>query len=74
VLSEILRAVFNDRHWLLLNLWRDLYALGSRCFGDAAVRSRDAAQLLEAAAVIVAVCIFSFIAIVVRIRQLRHQS
>ena len=74
VLSEILRAVFNDRHWLLLNLWRDLYALGSRCFGEAAVRSRDAAQLPEAAAVIVAVCLLSFIAIVFRIRQLRHQS
>ena len=74
VLSEILRVEFNDRHWLLLNLWRDLYALGSRCFGEAAVRSRDAAQLPEAAAVIVAVCLLSFIAIVFRIRQLRHQS
>jgi hypothetical protein len=38
------------------------------------VRSRDVAHLSEAAAVIVAVCIFSFIAIMVRIRQLRHQS
>jgi len=30
--------------------------------------------LSEAAAVIVAVCLLSFIAIVFRIRQLRHQS
>jgi hypothetical protein len=74
VLSEILSKVFDDRQWRLLNLWRDIYAVGSRCFGEAAVRSRDVAQLSEAAAVIVAVCLLSFIAIVFRIRQLRHQS
>ena len=74
VLSGILRWVFDDRHWRLLNLWRDLYAIGSRCFGEAAVRSSDEAQLPEAAAVVVSVCLVSFIAIVVRIRQLRHQS
>ena len=74
VLSEILSKVFDDRQWRLLNLWRDIYAVGSRCFGEAAVRSRDVAHLSEAAAVIVAVCIVSFIAIMIRIRQLRHQS
>jgi len=74
VLSGILRWVFDDRHWRLLNLWRDLYAIGSRCFGEAAVRSSDEAQLPEAAAVVFSVCLVSFIAIVVRIRQLRHQS
>ena len=68
VLSEILQRVFDDRQWRLLNLWRDIYAVGSRCFGESAVRSRDVAHLSEAAAVIVAVCIFSFIAIVFRIR------
>jgi len=74
VLSGILSWVFDDRHWRLLNLWRDLYAIGSRCFGEAAVRSSDEAQLPEAAAVVFSVCLVSFIAIVVRIRQLRHQS
>ena len=74
VLSEILSKVFDDRQWRLLNLWRDIYAVGSRCFGEAAVRSRDVAQLSEAVVVIVAVCIVSFIAIMIRIRQLRHQS
>jgi hypothetical protein len=74
VLSGILRWVFDDRHWRLLNLWRDLYAIGSRCFGEAVVRSSDEAQLPEAAAVVFSVCLISFIAIVVRIRQLRHQS
>ena len=74
VLSGILRWIFDDRHWRLLNLWRDLYAIGSRCFGEAAVRSSDEAQLPEAAAVVFSVCLLSFIAIVVRIHQLRHQS
>ena len=74
VLSGILLWIFDDRHWRLLNLWRDLYAIGSRCFGEAAVRSSDEAQLPEAAAVVFSVCLVSFIAIVVRIHQLRHQS
>ena len=74
VLSEILSKVFDDRQWRLLNLWRDIYAVGSRCFGEAAVRSRDVAQLSEAVVVIVVVCIVSFIAIMIRIRQQRHQS
>jgi len=74
LLSEILNLVFNDRQWRLLNLWRDIYAVGSRCFGEAAVRPHDVAQLSEASVVIVAVCIVSFIAIMIRIRQLRHQS
>ena len=74
VLSEILSKVFDDRQWRLLNLWRDIYAVGSRCFGEAAVRSRDVAQLSEAMVVVVVVCIVSFIAIMIRIRQQRHQS
>ena len=38
------------------------------------MRSRDVAQLSEAVVVIVVVCIVSFIAIMIRIRQQRHQS
>ena len=79
ILGGILSFVFRDReenfrealegsHWLLLNLWGDLSILGARCFGEEE-------PLLSGAAIVVgSVCIFSFIAMMVRLRYLQHQS
>ncbi len=85
ILGRILSFVFRDReesirealegsHWLLLNLWRDLYILGARCFGEESLRRSDEDLLTGAAVVVATVCVLSFVAMVVRIRQLQHHS
>ncbi len=68
VLSEILSDEFDNSHWGLLNFWRDVYILGSRCFGEVD-------ELFEGATGVVAgVSVCSIIAILFRLRQLQHRS
>lgn len=68
VLSEILSDEFGNSHWGLLNFWRDVYILGSRCFGEVD-------ELFQGATGVVAgVSVCSIIAILLRLRQLQHRS
>jgi ABC-type transport system involved in multi-copper enzyme maturation permease subunit len=66
----ILRRVHDDRHWLLLMLWRDIRLLGSWCFG--ALHSHRDSQLVGwAALVVAAVCVASAVALIPRVRAVK---
>jgi ABC-type transport system involved in multi-copper enzyme maturation permease subunit len=70
VLGGILRRVQDDRHWLLIMLWRDLRLLGSWCFGS--VDSGEETELVGwAACIVVLVCAASVAAIIPRLRAVR---
>jgi hypothetical protein len=66
----ILRRVYDDRHWLLLLLWRDIRLLGSWCFG-ALNPERDGPLLGWAALVVAVVCVASAVALVPRVRAVK---
>jgi hypothetical protein len=68
-IGRLLRAVYDDRHWLLLLVWRDIRLLGSWCFG--ALNDRDAPLLGWAALIVAAVCVVSAIALVPRVRAIK---
>jgi len=68
VLSEVLSEELNNDQWGLLNFWRDVYILGSRCFG----KVDD--LLPGATAVVAGVSLCSVVAILFRLRQLQHRS
>jgi ABC-2 type transport system permease protein len=70
ILSEILRTVYDDRRWWLLIYWRDIRLVGSWFFG-ALEGSRDAALLNAAAAVVLAVCLASLLALIPRVRAVK---
>ena len=62
------RDALEESPWRLLDFWNDLYIVGNKFFGV------DKPLFTEAAVVVCAVCIFSAVAIFVRLRQLQHQS
>ena len=62
------REAMDESPWRLLDFWNDLYIVGNKFFGV------DKPLFTEAAVVVCVVCIFSAIAIFVRLRQLQHQS
>lgn len=62
------RKAMEESPWRLLDFWYDLSILGNKFFGV------DKPLFSGAALVVSAVCILSVIAIVVRLRQLQHQS
>jgi ABC-type transport system involved in multi-copper enzyme maturation permease subunit len=69
-IGMILRRVYDDRHWLLLLLWRDIGLLGSWCF-DALNPERDGPLIGWAALIVAAVCVASAIALVPRVRAVK---
>ena len=62
------RDAMDESPWRLLDFWNDLYIVGNKFFGV------DKPLFTEAGVVVCAVCIFSAVAIFVRLRQLQHQS
>ena len=62
------RTAMDESPWRLLDFWYDLSIMGNKFFGV------DKPLFSGAALVVSAVCILSVIAIVVRLRQLQHQS
>ena len=62
------RTAMEESPWRLLDFWYDLSIVGNKFFGV------DKPLFSGAALVVSAVCILSVIAIVVRLRQLQHQS
>lgn len=68
-IGRLLHHVYDDRHWLLLLIWRDIRLLGSWCFG--ALRDRDAPLLGWAALIVAAVCVASAIALVPKVRAVK---
>ena len=69
-LGAILRRVYDDRHWMLIMLWRDLRLLGRWCFG--ALEPGEETEMAGSAAVIVlCVCVAATIALVPRVRAVR---
>ena len=62
------RTAMEESPWRLLDFWYDLSIVGHKFFGV------DKPLFSGAALVVSAVCILSVIAIVVRLRQLQHQS
>jgi hypothetical protein len=69
-IGMILWRVYDDRHWLLLLLWRDIGLLGRWCFG-ALNPERDGPLLGWAALVVTAVCVASALALVPRVRAVK---
>jgi hypothetical protein len=62
------RDALEESPWRLLDFWNDLYIVGNKFFGV------DKPLFTGAVVVVCAVCIISAVAIVVRLRQLQHQS
>ena len=62
------RDAMEESPWRLLDFWNDLYIVGNKFFGV------DKPLFTGAVVVVFAVCIISVVAIVVRLRQLQHQS
>jgi ABC-type transport system involved in multi-copper enzyme maturation permease subunit len=71
--ARILRSVYDEPRWLLLNLWRDLRLLGTWCFG-ALDAKREEPLLGGAVAVVVIVCVVSAVAIIPRVRAVKVVS
>jgi ABC-2 type transport system permease protein len=67
VLSELLRNVFDDRYWRLLNLWRDMRMVGRLCF-DRIDDPTDLRMAWYALAILSTLCVVSLIALVHRVR------
>ncbi len=71
ILTDTMREpgrAIEESSWRLLDFWYDLYVVGNKFFGE------EKPLFTGAAIVVCAVCIFSLIAFVVRLRQLQHQS
>ncbi len=65
-LAEALRAIDDNRHWLLLGVWDDMHRLGRWCFGSLeAGRIPTAPQCLG---VLAGVCVICLVLIVRRVR------
>ncbi|HZN34814.1 MAG TPA: hypothetical protein VFB80_13390 [Pirellulaceae bacterium] len=69
-LGELLQDVFDDRHWLLLSLWRDIRLVGTWFFGGIDTE-RELAMLNPSLAIVLGVCIVSTLALVPRVRAVR---
>lgn len=70
VVGGLLRRVFDDRSWLLLSLWRDIRLVGTWCFGGIDT-DRELQLLYPSLAIVAAVCVVSFLAVIPRIRAVR---
>lgn len=70
-LAEMLRHVYDDRHWRLLMFWRNLRLLGSWCFG--ALSDNDVG-LAPAAGIVLGVWIACVLAIIPAVRAVRVVS
>lgn len=68
-ITIFLRHIYDDRHWLLMNLWWDIRLVGHWCFGT--VRPRDEAILPYAFAVLITVCIASLLVAIPKIRAIK---
>ena len=62
------RVAMEESPWRLLDFWYDLFVVGNKFFGV------DKPLLTGATVVVCAVCFFSGLVIVFRLRQLQHQS
>ncbi|MEE2948198.1 MAG: hypothetical protein VX392_07750 [Verrucomicrobiota bacterium] len=62
------RIALEESPWRLLDFWYDLFVVGNNFFGI------EKPLFTGAALVVFAICIFSVIAIVIRLRLLRHHS
>ena len=69
-LAILLRAVYDDRNWLLLMFWRDLRLLGTWCFGGIDT-NRELLLLKPSAVVVATVCVISALALIPRVRAVR---
>lgn len=69
-IGGLLHRVYDDRRWQLLMLWRNVRLVGTWCFGG--IDSERELQLINpAAAIVVAVCVVSALALIPRIRAVR---
>ena len=68
-IAVFLRHIYDDRYWLLMNLWWDVRLVGQWCFGT--VRPRHEEMLPYAFAVVIAVCIASLLVAIPKIRAVK---
>jgi hypothetical protein len=68
ILSDVMEHVSDNRHWLLLNLWRDLQLLGRWCFGSMRPQRSDGDLIGWASWIVLGVCIASALAFLRRVR------
>ncbi len=68
-IAGFLRHIYDDRRWLLLNLWWDIRLIGQWCFGT--VRERHAEILPYASIVVIAVCVVSLLVAIPKIRAVK---
>jgi ABC-2 type transport system permease protein len=67
-LAHTLRAVQDNRRWLLLALWEDMYRVGQWCFGSTSDVRPLSASIGEYFAVLGGVCVFGLLLIIRRVR------
>lgn len=65
-LAEALRAISDNRHWLLLGFWDDMHRLGRWCFGS--LEPGQVPTAPECAGVLAGVCLVCALLIVRRVR------
>lgn len=70
VVGALLREIYDDRRWNLLNLWRNIRLLGSWCFG-AVTREQDQQLLGSALTIVLIVCFVALVVSILRIRAVR---
>jgi hypothetical protein len=63
-----LRAIQDNRRWLLLALWEDMYRVGQWCFGSTSDTRPLSASIWEYFAVLAGVCVVGLFLIVRRVR------
>lgn len=68
-LGRVLRRVYGERFWLLLDIWYDIRLVGMRCFGD--LRERDARLFAAALVILVIICAASALLSIPRVRAVK---
>jgi ABC-type transport system involved in multi-copper enzyme maturation permease subunit len=68
-LGEILRQVYDDRHWRLLMFWRDIRLVGDWCFGS--VSPAYSGHVGWAALIVAAVSVVCLLVSIPRVRAVR---
>lgn len=68
-LGRVLRSVYGNRSWLLLDVWYDIRLVGMRCFGD--LRERDAKLFVAALVILSVVCVSSALLSIPRVRAVK---
>lgn len=71
--GALLRHVYDDRHWQLLMLWRNVRLIGTWCFGGIDT-DRELQLLYPSAIIVAAVCIVSALAVIPRVRAVKVVS